>query len=258
MRRELEFAVDTARAAGRITLRYFQTGVDVDTKADHSPVTIADREAELEIRTRLQRAFPDDGFVGEEFGASAGTSGRTWFIDPIDGTKSFVAGVPLYGVLLGLQDAAGASLVGVVYLPALDDMVFAGRGEGAWWNDRPAHVSSVSDMAAATLCYTSSTSFARHGRQQAWQALSGSARLARGWGDCYGHVLVATGRAEVMLDPIMNPWDCGPFPVILEEAGGTFTDWQGKTTIHGADAVSTNGHLRDDILHHLRAPGPPR
>ena len=128
VREELEFAVDTARAAGRITLRYFQTGVDVDTKADHSPVTIADREAELEIRTRLQRAFPDDGFVGEEFGASAGTSGRTWFIDPIDGTKSFVAGVPLYGVLLGLQDAAGTSLVGVVYLPALDDMVFAGRG----------------------------------------------------------------------------------------------------------------------------------
>ena len=252
LRGELEFAVDTAWAAGRITLRYFQTGVDIDTKADDSPVTIADREAESEIRARLQRAFPHDGFLGEEFGASAGTSGRTWFIDPIDGTESFVAGVPLYGVLLGLQNAEGMSLVGAVYLPALDDMVFAGRGEGAWWNGRRARVSSVTDLHAATLSYTSSTSFARHDRQRAWQALSGSARLIRGWGDCFGHVLVATGRAEAMLDPIMNPWDCGPFPVILEEAGGTFTDWQGTTTIHGADAVSTNGHLRDDILHHLR------
>jgi histidinol-phosphatase len=253
LRTELEFAVDTVWAAGRISLRYFQTGVQADTKLDNSPVTIADRESETEIRNRLQKAFPADGLFGEEFGAAAGTSGRRWFIDPIDGTKSFVAGVPLFGVLLGLEDADGTILVGAVYLPALDDMIFAGRGEGAWWNGRRARVSGVSDLSVATLCYTSSTSFSRHSRQAAWDALTGQSKLVRGWGDCYGHVLVATGRAEAMLDPIMNPWDCGPFPVILEEAGGTFTDWQGTTTIHGADAVSTNGRLRDDILHHLRA-----
>lgn len=253
LRTELEFAVDTVWAAGRISLRYFQTGVQADTKSDNSPVTAADRESESEIRTRLQRAFPADGLVGEEFGAAVGTSGRRWFVDPIDGTKSFVAGVPLFGVLLGLEGADGTVLVGAVYLPALDDMIFAGRGEGAWWNGRRARVSGVSDLSAATVCYTSSMSFSRQNRQAAWDTLSRQSKLVRGWGDCYGHVLVATGRAEAMLDPIMNPWDCGPFPVILEEAGGTFTDWRGTTTIHGADAVSTNGHLRDDILGHLRS-----
>ncbi|MDA0335561.1 MAG: inositol monophosphatase family protein [bacterium] len=253
LKAELEFAVDTAWAVGRISLRYFQTGVQADMKSDDSPVTIADRESESEIRQRLKGAFPADGLIGEEFGEDVGSSGRRWFIDPIDGTKSFVAGVPLFGVLLGLEDVDGSILVGAVYLPALDDMVFAGRGEGAWWNGRRARVSTITDLSVATVCYTSSTSFARHNRQGAWEALTRHTKLARGWGDCYGHVLVATGRAEAMLDPIMNPWDCGPFPVILEEAGGSFTDWQGTTTIHGSDAVSTNGHLRDEILGHLRA-----
>lgn len=250
---ELEFATDTAWAAGRITLRYFQNGVHVDTKADESPVTAADREAEQAIRARLQQAYPEDGLVGEEFGPTPGTSGRRWFIDPIDGTKSFVAGVPLFGVMLGLEAADGRVVAGAVYLPALDDMIFAARGEGAWWNGRRARVSGVSRLADATICYTSSTSFARQHREAAWQQLRQKVRLVRGWGDCYGHILVATGRAEAMLDPIMNPWDCGPLPVILDEAGGSFTDWQGQPTIHGDDAVSTNGTLHDDILRSLDA-----
>lgn len=252
LRAEMEFAADTAWAAGRMTLAHFQTGVAVEHKPDASPVTIADREAEGLIRDRLQRAYPDDGLVGEEFGRSPSSSGRTWYIDPIDGTKSFVAGVPLYGVLIGLEGSDGDCCAGAVYLPAVDEMLCAARGEGCWWNGRRARVSDIADVSAASLCYTSSRSFAECGRAAAFDTLSTRVSMVRGWGDCYGHVLVATGRAEAMLDPIMNPWDCGPFPVLLGEAGGTFTDWQGTSTIHGADAVSTNGHLFDDILPHLR------
>lgn len=252
LRVEMEFAAETAWAAGRVTLRYFQTGVEAERKADDTPVTIADREAEQAIRRQLERAFPDDGLVGEEYGRRDGPSGRHWYIDPIDGTKSFVAGVPLYGVLLGLEDERGACLAGAVYLPALDELLCAGRGEGCWWNGRRAAVSTVADLAAATLCYTSARSFGQQGRGAAWAALAQRVRLVRGWGDCYGHLLVATGRAEVMLDPIMSAWDCGPFPVLLEEAGGSFTDWRGTTTIHGADAVSTNGLLSGDVLRLLQ------
>lgn len=244
----MEFAAEAVWAAGRITLRYYQSGVEAERKADDSPVTIADCEAERAIRTRLEHAFPDDGFVGEEYGRRDGPSGRHWYIDPIDGTKSFVAGVPLYGVLLGLEDEGGACIAGAVYLPVLDELLCAGRGQGCWWNGRRAAVSTVVDLGAACLCYTSARSFRTQGRVGAWNALSERVRIARGWGDCYGHVLVATGRADIMLDPVMNPWDCGPFPVLLEEAGGTFTDWRGTTTIHGSDAVSTNGLLFDDVL----------
>lgn len=252
LRSEMEFAAETAWAAGRIALRYFQTGVETERKADNSPVTVADREAEVFIRNRLVSAFPADGLVGEELGRIEGSSGRRWYIDPIDGTKSFVAGVPLFGVLLGLEDDGGQSLAGAVYLPGLDELVCAARGEGCWWNGRRAAVSAVADVAAARLCYTSVRSFADHGRDEAFQALSLGAGVVRGWGDCYGHILVATGRADVMLDPVMSPWDCGPFPVILGEAGGAFTDWSGRVTLHGGDALSTNGHLHEQILLRIR------
>lgn len=254
--KEMAFAADTAWHAGRLTLGYFQTGVKAERKADDSPVTIADREAESAIRQRIQSRYPDDGIVGEEYGTQSGSSGRHWYVDPIDGTKSFVHGVPFYGVLIGLAEGEPGGtqrvLAGAVYFPALDEMVCAGRGLGTWWNGRPARVSGVDDLSQACICYTSSRSFAAQDRAGEWDTITRAARLVRGWGDCYGHVLVATGRAEVMLDPVISPWDCGPLPVILEEAGGTFGDWQGTQTLHGADAVSTNGTLFTTVMDHLR------
>jgi len=251
-RSRMDFAAETAWQAGRITLRYFQTGVEPEWKADESPVTVADREAEKKIRAAIEKAFPEDGIVGEEFGEKPGRSGNRWLIDPIDGTKSFVQGTPLYGVLIAMEGREEVE-VGAVYLPALDEMICAARGEGCWWNGRRTAVSAVRSLNEACLCYTSWTSFAAQGKADPWNRLVGRARLVRGWGDCYGHILVATGRAEGCFDPIMNPWDCGPLLPILEEAGGTFTDWEGRRTIHGADAFSTNGHLFPAIMEELRS-----
>ena len=249
--REMDVAAEVAWQAGRITLRYYQGDFDAELKDDDSPVTAADREAEQYIRRHLELAFPDDGILGEEFGERTGSSGRRWIVDPIDGTKSFVQGIPLYGVLVGLETVRGSTLAGAVYIPALDEMVCAATGEGCWWNGARARVSAVDELSAACLCYTSSRSFDAESRGACWSRLSDRARLVRGWGDCYGHLLVATGRAEAMFDPVINPWDCCALVPILLEAGGTFTDWKGGTTIYGGDGFSSNGRVFDQILAHI-------
>ena len=248
----LEFATETAHLAGRLTLGYFQAGVQVDRKADDTPVTVADRKAEELIRSRIESAFPTHAILGEEFGEAArdGATHR-WIIDPIDGTKAFVHGVPLYSVLLGLE-IEGEVEVGAVYFPALDEMVAAAIGEGCWWNGRRVRVSSTSEMRRATICFSDAATFAEFGRAEAWERIQRASSICAGWGDAYGHALVATGRADVMLDPIMNAWDCGPFPPILAEAGGTFGDWSGRPTIHAEEAVSTNGRLLPELLELIR------
>lgn len=244
----LDFAVETAYLAGRLTLGYFQTGLRPDMKPDDTPVTAADRAAEQLIRGRIERAYPGHAIVGEEFGVTEGEAAEfRWFVDPIDGTKSFVRGVPLYGVLIGLE-IAGAIAAGAAYFPALDEMVAAAAGEGCWWNGRRARVSDVTDLRRAVVCFTDVAGFARHGRAAAWERIQAATYYRAGWGDCYGHALVATGRAELMLDPIMNAWDCGPFPVILREAGGYFGDWRGNETIYGDEALATTGTLLPQVL----------
>ncbi len=255
LRRRMEFAADVARGAGEVVMRHFQKALEVERKADRSPVTEADRAAERFIRERIRSAFPRDGLLGEELGEEPGTSGRRWLIDPIDGTKSFVQGVPLFGVLVGVEGPEGPE-AGAVYLPALDELVCGARGEGAWWNGARARVSAVGDLGEACLVYSSLRNFdlAGPGPAAAWRRLASASRIQRGWGDCYGHVLVATGRAEAMFDPILNPWDSSPFPPILAEAGGTFTDWDGRPTIHGGSGISTNGRLLPEVLALLRAP----
>ena len=246
----MDVATELAWRAGRATLGHFQTGVSVELKDDATPVTAADRESEQIIRRGIEDAFPADGVLGEEFGEEPGSSGRRWVIDPIDGTKSFVQGVPLYGVLVALETETGV-VAGAIYLPALDEMLCAATGHGCWWNGRRAHVSDVDKLSDACICYTSSRSFAEQGRSREFDRFGEVARIRRGWGDCYGHVLVATGRAEVMLDPIIGVWDCAPLVPILQEAGGTFTDWRGQVTIHGGDGISTNGAVLAETLGHL-------
>jgi histidinol phosphatase-like enzyme (inositol monophosphatase family) len=247
--RYLELAVDAAFLGGKLTLAYFGAGVTVETKADQTPVTIADREAELVIRERIRRAFPSHSVVGEEGGLEAGDDAFKWIIDPIDGTKSFIRGVPMYGVLVGLE-IEGVASVGAVYLPATDEMLYGALGHGAFLNGRPARVSSTQRLEEATLLTTSSESARKRGT--AYDVLASRVQLVRGWGDCYGYVLVATGRADVMLDAGMNVWDCAPMLPILSEAGGRFTNWAGEATIYGRDAVGSNGHLHDAVLEVLK------
>lgn len=243
----LDFAVGLAREAGEITLRHFTRSFTTDRKADGSFVTQADREAERFIRSRIEEKFPRDSVLGEEEETRTGSSGRQWIIDPIDGTYSFVHGVPLYGVMLALE-IAGESCLGVVNLPALGDLVYAARGLGSFWNDKAARVSATSTLEDALLLATDFGTCERYGFGAATRRLEQRAGARRTWGDCYGHILVATGRAEVMLDPVMNVWDCAPLLPILEEAGGTFTDWRGHKTIRGGNAISTNGVLFKTVL----------
>lgn len=247
-----ELALATAREAGRSTLAYYQSdSLAVELKGDASPVTVADRQAEQLLRDRISERFPDDAILGEEFGETAGSSGYRWILDPIDGTKSFVHGVPLYGTLVGVEHGE-RSVIGVIYLPVLDECVYAATGHGAWQvrgtaEPRRARVSPCAKLADALLS-TSELRYPTPGRQEVLARLVQATRINRTWGDCYGYMLVATGRADVMIDPIMALWDAAALQPILTEAGGRFTDWQGNPTIYSGEAVATNGKLLDQVL----------
>jgi histidinol phosphatase-like enzyme (inositol monophosphatase family) len=247
-----ELALTAAWEAGRSTLAHFQSdNLAVELKRDQSPVTIADRNAEQLLRERIGAKFPSDAILGEEFGEQPGTSGYRWILDPIDGTKSFVHGVPLYGTLVGVEHQQ-RSVIGVIVIPALNECAHAATGQGAWHQRgdqpaRPARVSSVSRLGDA-LVSTSELRYPTERRQEALLRLAQAARIGRTWGDCYGYLLVATGRAEVMLDPLMNVWDAAALQPILVEAGGTLTDWKGNDTIYGGEAIATNGKLLADVL----------
>ena len=254
LRDYLDFAVSVAYSAGRLTLGYFQNGVGVDLKADASPVTIADLKAEEFIRQCIEKKFPDHGIVGEEFGKKeAARHSHRWFVDPIDGTNSFIHGVPVYAVLIGLE-IEGRIEAGCAYYPALDEMLASASGEGCWWNGRRAHVSPVERLADGLVVFTDIADFAGYNRAAEWERIQRATWRRAGWGDAYGYLLVATGRAEVMLDPIVEPWDLAPFPVILREAGGFFGDWRGNSTIYGREGMATSEQLLPEVLALLRTP----
>ncbi len=247
----LDFARQVAYAAGQETLNYFQKELRPEIKADGSPVTQADRGAEDLIRRAIEERFPDHAILGEEFGSSQSTStagsSYRWIVDPIDGTKSFISGVPLYAVLVGLE-IDGRVEVGVANFPALGEMVSAATGLGCWWNSKPARVSSKTSLDQAIVSFTDYGSFAEYDSEEAFQRLARRASYRPGWGDAYGYMLAATGRIEVMLDPIMAIWDCGPFPPIFREAGGYFGDWQGNETIYAGRSVATSLALLPQVL----------
>ena len=251
LREYLDFATELAWQAGRLTLAHYQTGVAIERKVDRSVVTIADRQAEQLIRQRIGARYPDHAIVGEEYGVDGTADGSPrWIVDPIDGTNTFVRGVPFYGVLIALE-IDRVHQVGVCCFPALDEIVAAGTGLGCQWNGRPARVSNVASLADAAIVYTDSRNVASRLGER-WATLQNETAIQRGWGDCYGHCLVATGRADVMLDPRMNVWDCAALLPILQETGGRFTDWTGQARIDGGDAVSTNGLLHEQVLPYLR------
>jgi myo-inositol-1(or 4)-monophosphatase len=252
LRSYLDFAIETAHLAGRLTLGYFQTGVSASYKADDSPFTIADHKSEELIRARIEKKFPRHSIIGEEFGEkNIANATHKWYIDPIDGTKSFLHGVPLYSVLIGLEIENKAE-VGVAYFPALDEMICAATGEGCWWNGRRAHVSQVSQLKDAVVTTGEFKLFEPQGRADAWERLQAACGIVAGWGDAYGYLLVATGRAELMLDPAMSDWDCAPFPPILREAGGFFGDWNGNESIHAQESIATTQKLLPEVLRMIR------
>src|SRR5829696_8371255 len=252
----LDFSVSAAREAGEITLRYFRREVETRLKGKDNFVTQADLEAEEFLRREILKRFPGDAIVGEEGGESAGSSGRRWILDPIDGTYSFVHGVPFYGVLLGVE-VDGDPAVGVINLPALGEIVYAAKGLGCFWNGEPARVSRTERLEDALLLSTDFGSCARHGFGSCAAGLQSRAAQRRTWGDCYGYALVATGRADVMLDPALNVWDCAVLLPVLEEAGGTFTDWQGRRSINSGNGVATNGALFREVMQIIEENGSP-
>lgn len=241
----LEAVQDAARVAGGVAMRRYRSNFAVEAKADGSPVTIADREAETALREWITRRFPNDGIEGEEFGVLRGDARRRWIVDPIDGTKTFVRGVPLWGTLVAI--VAGTDvLAGAIFCPAVDEMVAAAPGEGAWWNGARCSVSSVDRIDRATVLTSSDYRPGDEVRRDAWRDLSDRAMVSRTWGDCYGYVLVATGRADVMADPRMAVWDAAPLLPVIAEAGGVFTDWSGERTVFGGSAIATNAALADE------------
>ncbi len=255
--RRLQFALQEARAAGGLILKYYQNAdLAVDLKSDQTPVTAADRGAEELLRNRIHESFPEDGILGEEFGETPSQNGCRWILDPIDGTKSFVHGVPLFGTLIGLEQD-GRMVMGVCRFPALDEVVYAAKGGGCWWqtggdNPRRTQVTETAEISKALFCFTEIEGWNTIGRFDAFARLSREVRITRGWGDCYGHAMVATGRADFIVDPLMSPWDAAALVPILEEAGGHFVDWNGEATIHGGNGISVNRALKDAVLERLK------
>jgi len=243
----VELATELAHEAGDLALRYYGAVVDHTAKGDGSPVTIADREAERLIRARVEARHPDHSILGEEYGESNAGARVRWILDPIDATRSFMRGVPLYGVLIGIE-IEGESAVGVAHFPALAETVAAGRGLGCTWNGKPCRVSDVSRMEDAVVCTTDVERILKRPQGPGWRKIQQTAAFSRTWGDCYGHALVATGRIECQVDPVMASWDAGPFLTIATEAGGRFTTLDGEATLHGGSGVSSNGRLHDEIL----------
>ena len=258
----LTFARQLAYEAGRITLNYYNTGIQHDLKSDETPVTAADRAAEQFIRGEIEKAYPTHAIVGEEFGesksdirssVSPSVDAFRWIVDPIDGTKSFLKSVPFYAVLIGLE-IEGVSRVGAVCFPALDEVLSAADGLGCWCNGKRVHVSAVSEMKQAVFAYTSWSGFRTKKRLPVFERLHKEFFFGRGWGDAYGYHLVATGRAELMLDPAVSIWDVAPYPPIFREAGGFFGSWDGEEGHTQEEGLACNTALKPKILELIRDP----
>lgn len=243
----LKFAIEITTRAGNLTLKYYHSDIAVETKSDLSPVTVADKQAEELLRFEIEKKFPDHRILGEEFGNKETNSPYKWIIDPIDGTKSFISGIPFYSNLLGLE-FEGRIILGISNFPALNEMYFASENNGAFLNGKKISVGNKTAIENCRIMTTDVRHLERVKRAAPAKQILNDSLFYRTWGDAYGHAMVASGRADVMLDPLMNPWDCAPFGIILKEAGGFFGDWNGKETIYGENAFSSNNELKKIIL----------
>ena len=264
MEQRLQLAKEIAKSAGQVTLKYFQTDqFDVMKKGDGSPLTIADQEAEKHLRAKIKEAFPDDSIVGEEFSETTGESEFCWILDPIDGTKSFISGVPLYGTMVAVEKKQPAgqprqSVIGSVYFPGLDLGIFASKDQGAWafegtGTPTKAQVSTKSQLSDSVLVTSAVESFGKRNAHAVYQELAKSVYFCRTWGDVYGYYLVATGRVEVMVDPMLNIWDAAAVQPIIVEAGGRFTDWAGNDLIDAGESIGSNGLVHPSVIELTRS-----
>ncbi|MCA9199252.1 MAG: histidinol phosphate phosphatase [Planctomycetales bacterium] len=247
----LELAIRIAQGAGQI-VEDLRKQFQVEKKADSTPVTDADKAAEVYLRAEIEAQFSSDAVIGEEFGQSAGTSGFTWVVDPIDGTKSFIAGVPLYGTLVGVL-YEGKPVIGVIELPALDCRVFAASGSGAFQQNGqseriPARVSNAKSLSEGVYVTSEVKTFQARNALDVHLQLEEKAWYGRTWGDCYGYYLVATGRALAMVDPVMSIWDAAAILPVMEEAGGAFVDWNGNPTVHSGEGIGATKEVLDEVL----------
>jgi histidinol phosphatase-like enzyme (inositol monophosphatase family) len=242
----LNAVAEVAKLAGDFAMSHYGRDLTVDVKQDGSPVTIADRGAEMCARAWIEKRFPHDGILGEEFGDVRPDAKRRWVLDPIDGTKSFVRRVPLWGTLIAVAEGESI-LAGCAYFPAVNEAVVAAVGEGCFWNGAACRVSSQAAIDQATVLITDDQFIGRPDRASSWQRLASQAGIVRTWGDCYGYLLLATGRADVMIDDIVAPWDAAALYPIITEAGGLFTDWHGSPTAFGGDVIATNAALAQSV-----------
>lgn len=240
-------AVEFAKAGGDLTLKYYRQSYELEFKSDQSPVTNADREAEKVIRALIKEKYPDHGIIGEEYGEENSDRDIVWVLDPIDGTKSFIHGIPFYTTLIGIL-IEGVPEVGVIYAPALNEMVSAAKGSGCTLNGTKTGVRSCENLDSATFLTTDVDSFTEFGFENAFEKLKTRTRVHRTWGDAYGHMMVATGRADIMIDAILHIWDAAALLPIVSEAGGVFCDLSGKNTINSGNALSTNHLLKEEIV----------
>jgi histidinol-phosphatase len=248
--RALAAAADAARAAATIALGYYHGAFEVTIKPDRTPVTQADRESEQAIVGILRAAFPDVGVLGEEFGAQ-GQSSRRWIIDPIDGTKNFVRGIPIWATLIALEDE-GEVVAGVIHNPAVGEMYTARRGGGAHRNGQPVRVSGVAELGAAYLIHAGLNILRRGPNWEGFLRLVDDTDRQRGFGDYLGYGLVADGRAEIYAEAGLKPWDLAPCKIVVEEAGRRFSYFDGRPTIYTGTALATNGRLHDEVVTRLR------
>jgi histidinol-phosphatase len=251
-RARYERAIDLTRKASQVAMGYYDGSFSVEYKGDASPVTVADRETEQALRAALQEAFPGDGFLGEEYGDTPGGTGYRWIIDPIDGTRSFVRGIPLWATLVGLE-FKGELVAGVVDCPPLGHTYHALRGNGAFRNDRRIRVSDETDLSKSLVYYSSVSWFLKAGKEQNFLNLVRATERQRGYGDWYGFMLVAQGSGEIMVEQGVHAWDVGAIFPIVEEAGGKFSDWDGRLDIYRPDTLATNGKLHEKALAILNA-----
>lgn len=247
MRPYLDFAEELARASGELIRSYFQRpGLLVERKADRSVVTRADREAEALMRQMIRERFPGHGVLGEEHGEDNPGAEWCWVLDPIDGTISFVHGCPLFGTLIGLMHR-GAPVVGAIHLPALGHLCI-GDGARTTLDGREVRVRAVGSIDEATVLYTDERLVAQHANIEHFRRLVGRAAVVRGWGDCYGYFLLVAGLADVMLDPIMMPWDLLPLVPVVRGAGGVITAWDGGDVLRGASAVAAAPGIHPEVI----------
>jgi myo-inositol-1(or 4)-monophosphatase len=245
---ELRDAAESfAKAGGDSTLDHFRKRVEPEYKEDDTPVTIADRNAEKIIRQKIKQRYPNHGIIGEEFGREGDDRDVVWVLDPIDGTQSFIHGIPFYTTLIGVLINQKPE-VGIVYAPVLDEMISASTGAGATLNGDTIHVRECSNLSDATFLTTDVTSYAEYGFEKGLDTLLQETRIHRTWGDAYGHMLVAKGRADIMIDPILSIWDAAALLPILKEAGGSYSDLTGKESIRTGNALSTSFNLKDQII----------